>query len=262
MRLKSEKTDTVVIVTRHDSHARQVVSALQAGKNVFCEKPLCLTEEELLTIEKLARERSDLRVMVGFNRRFSPLVVKAKALLDTVMQPKSLIMTVNAGEIPPDHWTQDRAVGGGRIIGEGCHFIDLLRYLIGHPIVESSAFTQADQSRAQPLDDKTTIVLRFADGSVGTVHYLANGHKGFPKERLEAFCGGKVLQLDNFRKLKGWGWKGFKRLSLWRQDKGQTACAKSFIDAIKEGNSSPIPLEEIIEVTRTSIEVAEKAYQQ
>lgn len=246
--------DTVVIATRHDAHARQVLAALRAGKHVFCEKPLCLTQEELDTIEAEARARPGQVLMVGFNRRFAPQVVKIRQLLAPVAEPKSFVMTVNAGAIPADHWTQDKAVGGGRIVGEGCHFIDLLRHLAGAPIVQQHAVALGPHPALGVRDDKATLTLVFADGSVGTIHYLANGHKGFPKERLEVFCAGRVLQLDNFRVLRGWGWAGFSRMRLWRQDKGQAACARAFMDAVRGHAPAPIPLDEVLEVSRASIE--------
>lgn len=248
--------DTVVIATRHNTHARLVCQALKAGKHVFVEKPLCLTLEELAEIQEamasLPPSFAPPRVMVGFNRRFAPQVRKMKELLAGVHGPKSFIMTVNAGQIPGDHWTQDPAVGGGRIIGEACHFIDLLRFLAG------SAITRYDASYVgeDALRDKATLTLSFADGSLGTVHYLANGHKSFPKERLEIFCGGRVLQLDNFRKLRGLGWNGFTKMNLWRQDKGQAACAEAFVAAVKEGKPSPISFEELVEVSRVTIHLA------
>lgn len=248
------QVDAVVVATRHDAHARQVLAALRAGKHVFCEKPLCLTLEELAEIEAEAGARPVQVLMVGFNRRFAPQVVKIRQLLAGVTEPKSFIMTVNAGAIPAEHWTQDKAVGGGRIVGEGCHFIDLLRHLAGAPIVDWHAQALGAHPGLAVRDDKATLTLRFADGSVGTVHYLANGDKGFPKERLEVFCAGRVLQLDNFRVLRGWGWKGFSRLRLWRQDKGQAACARAFMDAVRGQTSAPIPLEEVLEVSRASIE--------
>ena len=256
--LADASVDTVVVATRHDAHARQVLSALQAGKHVFCEKPLCLTLEELSEIEIEARARPTQKLMLGFNRRFAPQVIRIKQLLAGVAEPKSFVMTVNAGAIPADHWTQDKAVGGGRIVGEGCHFIDLLRHLAGAPIVAHHAVSLGAHPAVAIADDKATITLQFADGSFGTVHYLANGDKGFPKERLEVFCAGRVLQLDNFRKLRGWGWKGFSKMNLWRQDKGQAACAKAFVDAVRNGGPSPIPLDEVIEVSRVSIEVQRK----
>ncbi|HET8899507.1 MAG TPA: bi-domain-containing oxidoreductase [Rhodanobacteraceae bacterium] len=252
--------DTVVIATRHDAHARQVLAALDAGKHVFCEKPLCLTQEELAAIDAAASARPEQYLMLGFNRRFAPQVVKIKALLAPLTEPKSFIMTVNAGAIPLDHWTQDPAIGGGRIVGEGCHFIDLLRHLAGAPITHVEVAALGRHAALETVADKASITLRFADGSVGSIHYLANGDKGFPKERLEVFCAGRVLQLDNFRRLRGWGWKGFSRLNRWRQDKGQRACAAAFVAAVKSGAPAPIPLEEILEVSRVSIE-AQQALQ-
>ena len=246
--------DTVVVATRHNVHARQVLAALRAGKHVFCEKPLCLTLDELAEIDAEARGRPRQHLMVGFNRRFAPQVVKMKTLLGTVAEPKSFIMLVNAGAIPLNHWTQDKAVGGGRIVGEGCHFIDLLRHLAGASIVGYRVVALDRHSALQVTDDKVTITLEFADGSVGTVHYLANGDRGFPKERLEVFCAGKVLQLDNFRRLRGWGWKGFAKMRLWRQDKGTQQCVNAFVDAVRKGAPPPISLDELIEVSRVSIE--------
>ena len=240
--------DALVITTRHNSHAQLVLQALAAGKHVFVEKPLCLTSDELAEIEAAARTPI---VMVGFNRRFAPQVQKVKALLAGVQGPKSFVMTVNAGAIPADHWAQDAEVGGGRIIGEACHFIDLLRFLCGTRIT-SQHVTRMDTL----TNDSVSISLGFEDGSIGTVHYLANGSKAFPKERLEVFAAGRVLQLDNFRKLQGFGWPGFNKLNLWRQDKGQKACAAAFIKAIAQGGPAPIPFDEIVEVARVSIEVA------
>jgi predicted dehydrogenase/threonine dehydrogenase-like Zn-dependent dehydrogenase len=254
--LEDRAVDTVVVATRHDLHARQVVDALSAGKHVFCEKPLCLTLAELDEIERQTEERPDQLLMVGFNRRFAPHVIRARELLSTVNEPKSLIMTVNAGMIPPDHWSQDSEMGGGRIVGEACHFIDLLRHLAGAPIVRHHAVAIGLHSGVPVRDDKAMILLEFADGSTGAIHYLANGHKSFPKERLEVFCAERILQLDNYRKLQGWGWPGFSRLGGWKQDKGQRACAAAFVAAVREGAPSPISREEIMEVSRVTIEIA------
>jgi predicted dehydrogenase len=256
--IESADINTVVITTRHDSHARFVCEALKAGKHVFVEKPLCLKREELAEIDSLYRSFTlPPKLMVGFNRRFAPQVVKIKELLESVREPKSFVMTVNAGAIPPDHWTQIRETGGGRIIGEACHFIDLLRYLAGTPIAGIQALMMGGPPGITILDDKVTFSLSFADGSFGTVHYLANGHKSFPKERLEVFCAGRILQLDNFRKLTGYGWPGFKKMNLWSQDKGQSACAAKFVAAISSGTPSPISIEEVIEVTKASFDIVE-----
>ena len=196
--------------------------------------------------------------MIGFNRRFASQIVTMKGLLDKETEPKNVIMTVNAGDIPSDHWTQDIEVGGGRIIGEACHFIDLARYLVGSPIVDHHALSLGRNASLDIRDDKATIILSFSDGSVGTIHYLANGHKSFPKERLEVFCAGRILQLDNFRKLNVFGWPGVRNNRLWRQDKGQLACADAFVKAIREGGVAPISRDEIFEVSRVTIEVAEQ----
>lgn len=250
--LSDPATDAVVVATRHDTHADFVLRALAAGKHVFVEKPLALTQAELDRIEAAAQAASQLRVMVGFNRRFAPQVQRMKQLLASRPGPKSLVMTVNAGAIPAAHWTQDLEVGGGRIIGEGCHFIDLLRFLADAPVRDWRVVAMDGPTR-----DSASISLRFQDGSIGTVHYLANGSKAFPKERLEVFAGGGVLQLDNFRRLTAFGWPGFKTMNLWRQDKGQAACAAAFVDALRRNQPSPIPLQELIEVARLCVNIAE-----
>ena len=251
-----EATNAVVITTRHDSHARFVMRALEAGKHIFVEKPLCLTLSELKEIEATHKHASEQAssapmIMVGFNRRFSPHVQKMKQLLNGVKGPKSFVMTVNAGAIPADHWTQDPEVGGGRIIGEACHFIDLLRFIAGAPIIGHQRFSM-DSTQW----DTVTLQLSFGDGSIGTVHYFANGSKSFPKERLEVFASGGVLQLDNFRKLTGYGWPGFSKMNLWRQDKGQKACAKAFVDSVQQGGRSPISFSEVVESSRVAIDLA------
>ena len=253
--LGSDAIDTVVISTRHDCHARFVVAALESGKNVFVEKPLCLTLAELAEIEAVAARDAAPRLMIGFNRRFAPMVVGMKALLDSVPEPKSFLITVNAGAIANDHWTQDPAVGGGRILGEACHFIDLLRHLAGSPI-RSFEVTGLARAGGPPRTDVATITLRFEDGSFGVINYLANGHKAFPKERFEVFCAGRILILQNFRWLRGHGWPCLRAKRAWSPDKGQTACVDAFVSAIRSGKPSPIPLPEIVEVTRVSIEAA------
>jgi predicted dehydrogenase/threonine dehydrogenase-like Zn-dependent dehydrogenase len=252
--IADDNADAIVIATQHDSHARFVIDALDAGKHVFVEKPLCLTLDELAAVEsayRRAQERSGLVLMVGFNRRFAPHVLTIKKLLQGTAGPKSLVMTVNAGSIPASHWAQDPARGGGRLTGEGCHFIDLLRFLTGSPI----SAHHTTYMHAGTLDTATTQLV-FEDGSIGTVHYFANGSKRFPKERLEVFADGRILQLDNFRKLKGFGWAGFSKQSLWSQDKGHRACMSAFVDAVRDGTGSPIPFDQIAEVTRITIVAA------
>jgi predicted dehydrogenase/threonine dehydrogenase-like Zn-dependent dehydrogenase len=263
--LANAKINTVAIVTRHDTHARFVAQALHSGKNVFVEKPLAIHHDELAEVQAAYAlshlSGQGLQLMVGFNRRFAPQVQKMKALLQSVREPKSFIMTMNAGAIPANHWTQDNAVGGGRIIGEACHFIDLMRFLAGCPIVSVQARSMGDTPGVQITEDKASITLGFEDGSFGTILYLANGAASFPKERVEVFAAGRVLQLDNFRKLKGYGWPGFSKMNLWTQDKGQNACAAAFLQAVQKGVPA-IPPEEIFEVARVTIDVAEQLRKQ
>jgi len=258
--LANPDINTIAIVTRHNSHADFVVSAIKAGKHVFVEKPLAVTRSDLQAVEQTYHAMGDTAsmLMVGFNRRFSPQVQKMKALLAPVSEPKSFIMTMNAGDIPADHWTQDNDVGGGRIIGEACHFIDLMRYLADSEIVSVQARRMGDVPGIAITEDKAAITLGFADGSFGTIHYLANGAASFPKERVEVFTAGRVLQLDNFRKLRGYGWPGFKKMNLWRQDKGQSACAAAFLSAIEAGGEAPIPAIELFEVASVTLDAVEQ----
>ncbi|WP_412496943.1 bi-domain-containing oxidoreductase [Shewanella algae] len=250
-------TDTVVIATQHNLHASQAIAALEKGKHVFVEKPLALNHSEIDAIEA-AQKTANTILMVGYNRRFAPQIQKMKELLDKKAAPKTFIMTMNAGEIPKEHWTQDPSVGGGRIIGEACHYIDLMRFLAGSKITSFNAVKMGDNDYVEVTEDKAIITLTFEDGSVGSIHYFANGGKAFPKERVEVFCDDAALQLDNFRKLTGFGWKGFSKMNLWSQDKGQVKCSKAFIGAVQQGGASPIPLTEILEVARISVDIAEQ----
>lgn len=254
------QTDAVVIATRHDSHTSLVLEALAAGKHVFVEKPLSLSRIQLDQVETarnaaLARGENPV-IAVGFNRRFSPLSEKMQSLLATQRGPKALVATMNAGAIPASHWTQSAEMGGGRIIGEACHLVDLLRSLVGHPIVDFTVSAIPRNDDVPP--DTTSFTLRFQDGSIGTIHYFANGHPAFPKERIEAFVGGRILVLDNFRKLTGHGWTGFSGKRLWRQDKGQIATARAFLDGVRSGQHV-VPFSELVEISRVTIEVAEAA---
>jgi len=271
--LSNDEINVIAIATQHNTHARFVVKALKAGKHVFVEKPLCIKNEELEEIKKIYEHKGTNMsnneakpfspvLMVGFNRRFAPQVQKVKNLLSSIKEPVSFIMTMNAGYIPSNHWTQNTETGGGRIIGEACHYIDLMRFLASSPIVSVQARRMGDSPTLEIAADKAAITLGFANGSFGTIHYLANGHKSFPKERIEVFTAGRVLQIDNFRKLRGFGWPGFRKMNLWRQDKGQSACPAAFINTIEKGGSSPIPLEEIIEVASATLEAAKQLGEQ
>jgi len=238
----------LVIATRHASHASLVLAALRAGKHVFVEKPLCLTLDELAALEAEHAARPTQRLMVGFNRRFAPHVEQAASLLAAWREPRALLATVNAGRLPASHWALDPAEGGGRIVGEACHHIDLLRHLAGAPIVEHSV---------RPLGtgggNGAVLSLGFADGSVGTIHYLANGSPRFPKERVEVFCAGRVLRIDNYRRLEGWGDVALPRRLALGQDKGQHACVRAFMASLRPGALAPIAPRELFEVSRVAI---------
>jgi predicted dehydrogenase len=255
--LEDNRITVAAIATRHDSHAALVLRALGAGKHVFVEKPLALTLDELAEIEAAyAAAQGRQQLMVGFNRRFAPLAVKMKSLVAVVRQPKALVYTCNAGAIPADHWTQVPKIGGGRVLGEACHFIDLARHLIDEPIMQFDIATLAAAPGRADTRDNATITLRFAGGSQATIHYFANGGKAFPKERIEVFAGNGVLQLDNFVALRGFGWRGFSKQKSWKQDKGQYACSAAFLEAVRTGGKPIIPAGELFEVARVSIELA------
>ena len=245
--------DSIVIATRHDSHARLVQQALVSGKHVFVEKPLCLRAEELSAIE--AAYSDELILRVGFNRRFAPLTIALNNELLRFTGPKAFVYTCNAGVIPSDHWTQDPTLGGGRLLGEACHFVDLLRHLAASPIQDLQLVCAAD---SKPCPDNFSIQLRFEDGSIGSVHYFANGSKSFPKERLEVFASGSVFQLDNYRKLKAWGVPGFRTHRSISQNKGQLGCCSAFLKAVEFGGPPPISLSEIFEVQRWLFEAVNK----
>lgn len=254
---EDEAIDTVFILTRHNNHAALAVRALNAGKHVFVEKPLALTEAELEEVADSAT-RSGKLLMTGFNRRFAPLTQSAADCLRGRAGPVSVIATVNAGAIPRDHWTQDPLTGGGRIVGEACHWIDLSRALVGSEIVDLKIVTAHDQAQ-HPIDDIAHLLLGFADGSTAAIHYLASGAKSFPKERIECFFDGKTLSIDNWRKMSRFGIAGpwFERSH--KMDKGHTAELKAWVEAIRSGTPSPIPLGELIEVSRWSIRAGELA---
>ncbi len=243
----------VIIATRHDTHASLVIDALRAGKHVYVEKPLCLTRDELTAIRRAAADtvtgQTPRILMVGFNRRFSPLLMTMRERLHKRRAPMYLILTVNAGALPSDHWTRDPQIGGGRIIGEGCHFIDLARFLVNSPMTQCSTTTG-------PTPDSATITMTFADTSTATVHYVTNGHARFPKERLDAFCDGAVFTIDNFRSLTAYRSLGVARTRSWRQDKGHTAALRAFVNAIRDGGPAPIPFAELMEVTERTCDAA------
>jgi predicted dehydrogenase/threonine dehydrogenase-like Zn-dependent dehydrogenase len=248
--LEDKQVDIVFVVTSHNTHARFICEALNTDKHVFVEKPLCLTEAELQQVQSSIVNHQSSILMVGFNRRFSPHTVKIKELVAGRGGPLCMNMTVNAGEIPADHWTQDPQRGGGRIIGEGCHFIDLMSFIAGSPVKSVSAAMVGEGPAVR--NDKMSIVMEFADGSVGTVNYFANGAKSYPKEMLEVFSDGRVLRLENFRVTRGFGFKGFKRFRTMRQDKGHVAEIAQFIRRVEEGGEQLIPFSQLRNVTLAS----------
>lgn len=253
---KNEEIDTVVIATRHNSHANYVCEAIKNDKHVFVEKPLAININELKDIQKAYKKSNKNQLMVGFNRRFSPLISYTKPFLDNLSEPKTFIATINAGKLPDDHWNHDFKIGGGRIIGEACHFIDLLRHLSGHKITYINSRRIGNNDSMKITEDKCSITLGFEDGSFGTIFYLANGSKAFPKERIEVFSNEKVIQIDNFRSLKFYGWNGVKNKKLWRQNKGQKECINIFCESLKNGTPAIDP-EEIFEVAEATIKASE-----
>lgn len=260
--LKNPSINVLAVATRHSSHSDAVVKGLNARKAVFVEKPLAINTEQLEVVKgaygRATEAGESPLVMVGFNRRFSPYVSPVKSWLDKRSEPASLILLMNAGAIPADHWTQDPAVGGGRVIGEACHLIDLARHLIGFPITSVKAVAMGRDKGARINSDKVHISLAFEDGSTAVVHYLANGAASFPKERIEAFCGGGIASIENFIALKSYNAAGVGKKRGWQQDKGQVDCAKAFARAISTGGPSPISFSELIEVAEVCIEAADQ----
>ncbi|MFC1634948.1 bi-domain-containing oxidoreductase [Planctomycetota bacterium] len=261
--LEDPQVNAVFIVVGHHLHARFVCEALEAGKHVFVEKPLALNADQLNKIETLYNSQFETQksglpfLMVGFNRRFSPHTIRVKELLVNRSEPLCMTMNVNAGYIPSDHWTQDPERGGGRIIGEGCHFIDLLSHLAGNPVTAVSASMAG--GGAAHHSDKMSMILTFDDGSIGTVNYFANGSKSYPKERLEVLSDGRTLTIENFRITKGYGFKGFKKFKTLRQDKGHEREVAAFVDLITRGGEPLIPFDQLTNVTTASFAAVESA---
>jgi len=243
--IRDPAVNTVVITTRHHLHAGQVIEALNSGKHVFCEKPLCLNESELREIITAYDSISTKGLlMVGFNRRFAPLAIRMKEFLREAGEPLALNYRVNAGFLPADHWLHDPVQGGGRILGEVCHFVDLLCFLTGYSVLEVETRSLPNPGRYS--NDNVVCSLRFADGSQGTISYLANGDKAYSKERIEVFGGGRVAVLEDFRRLElGRGGRTQVIRSLLRQDKGHRGEWEAFAKAIQTGGTSPIPFGEV-----------------
>jgi predicted dehydrogenase/threonine dehydrogenase-like Zn-dependent dehydrogenase len=247
--LKDARVNTVAILTRHDSHVDLAVKALRAGKHVFVEKPLAINDDQLSAVSRQLRRGGKSLLTVGFNRRFSPLGRILAAFLAGRIEPMHASYRVNAGYLPLDHWTQDPELGG-RIVGEACHFVDFLTFLVGAVPTSVSALALPDRGKYR--EDNVSMTFAFPDGSVGVVDYLANGDKSFPKERLEVFCAEKVAVLDDFRSLEmieG----GRRREMRAPQDKGWVNEWKVFARAIREGGEPPIPYTQLIGVTKATL---------
>jgi predicted dehydrogenase len=253
--LDDPNVNTVVIATRHHLHATQVLAGIEAGKHIACEKPLCLSEIDLAEIVR-AYANSGRVLMVGFNRRFAPMAVKMKAFLKQIHEPLALHYRVNAGFMARDHWVNDSAQGGGRILGEVCHFVDFLTFLAGSLPVEVQARSMT--SLEQYSDDNVIVSLRFANGSQGTISYLANGDRAYSKERVEVFGGGAVAVLEDFRRLElvRHGRKQTFRSRL-RQDKGHRGELEAFAAAVWGRGELPIPFDEIVSTTLATLRAVE-----
>jgi len=266
--LDNPSINTVVIATRHHLHAGQVIAALKAGKHVFCEKPLCLNEAELEQIVAVLSDQTggdgagkshasaSRLLMVGFNRRFAPMAARMKSFLQEVSEPLAIHYRVNAGFLAADHWLNDPQQGGGRILGEVCHFVDFLCFLTNSSPVEVETRSLPNPGRYS--NDNIVCSLRFANGSQGTISYLANGDKSFSKERIEVFGGGTVAVLEDFRRLELIrGGKQRVLRSLLRQDKGHAGEWEAFVAAIRTGAQSPIPLREVVTTTLATFALEE-----
>lgn len=239
----------VILTTRHNLHAAQAIAALRAGKRVLVEKPLCLTEDELQAITaEVAAAGAGTWLTVGFNRRFSPHVIKMRSLLGERPDPLSVVATMNAGAIPASHWVHDPAVGGGRLVGEACHYIDLAVFLTGSPVAEIAV------SLVGGATDCASILLRHRNGSTSVVNYLSNGHREISKERVEVCSRGRTLQLDNFRELRGYGFGGFGKLRT-RQDKGHRAQFGLFAQRVREKGPALVPWSEVQNVARATLAI-------
>jgi predicted dehydrogenase/threonine dehydrogenase-like Zn-dependent dehydrogenase len=248
--------NTVAILTRHDSHAELVVKALKAGKHVFVEKPLAINGTQLSAVSKQLKANSESLLSVGFNRRFAPLAQSLSSFLFQRTEPMHVHYRINAGPIPFNHWTQDPEIGGGRIIGEACHFIDFITFLVGEAPVCVSAHALPDGGKYR--EDNVSMTFTFPDGSIGVVDYLANGDKSFPKERVEVFCGGQVSVLDDFVSLQTVR-DGRKNEVKGAQDKGWVNEWKVLTKSIREGGEPPIPYEQLIGVTKSTFAAVESS---
>ncbi len=251
--LQDEEVDLVLITTRHNAHAHMVIEALQGGKHVFVEKPLALNEKELEQIIDAYTSASSSfmkpTLTVGYNRRFSSFIQKAKQLIGSSQLPINIVATMNAGFIPPEIWVHDLKVGGGRIIGEACHFVDLMTFLTGSKVRQ--VYMSALGVNPSENTDNAIITVNYVNGSQGVINYFSNGNKAYSKERIEIYSLGRTLVIDNFRKMKGYGFRKFSSMS-GRQDKGHKNQFSLLIKSVKEGGEALIPFDELVNTAKVT----------
>jgi predicted dehydrogenase len=249
--LSDPEVDAVLIATRHNQHASQVVKCLQAGKHVFVEKPLALNYEEIDMIAE-AQATSGKSVMVGFNRRFSPFIQEA-ARFCTQAGAINVVATMNAGFIPANHWVHDLQVGGGRIIGEACHLVDLISFLTNSQVTEVVMNAMGENPSANT--DNASILLRYANGSQGVINYFANGNKGYSKERIEIYWQQKTIVVDNFRRSQYFGLGGSGKSGT--QDKGHHEQFSRWMHFLQNGGEPPVAFASILNTSRAVIAAVE-----
>ena len=256
--LTDEKINLVALLTRHNDHVRQSIKALHNGKSVYCEKPMAINQDELDQLTAVLAKPAQALFTVGFNRRFASMAVRMKAFFENRSEPLHIYYRINAGALPLNHWLHDPTVGGGRVIGEGCHFIDFLIFLTG--LLPKTVISKALPEGGKYRQDNLQMTFSFTDGSIGTIAYLANGEKSFPKERVEVFGNGKTAVLDDFRTLE-LATNGSRQLtkSRLRQDKGHQASWQNFVRSVTSGGSPPIPYGQLIAATTASFAAVESA---
>ncbi|MFI5263097.1 MAG: Gfo/Idh/MocA family protein, partial [Candidatus Kapaibacterium sp.] len=260
--IASNDVNTIFIATRHNLHADLICKSLEAGKNVFCEKPLALNFEGAAKIAAIVDRQSSIvgaqvKLMVGFNRRFSPLVTKTKEFFGEPNEPKVIFYRVNAGPVKKSDWTMDEAVGGGRIIGEVCHFVDTAAYLTGDALPKSVVAKSLSSGRNDMTDqDNISVTIDYEDGSVATILYIANGDRSLPKEELQCFSGGRTAIMKNFTELELWRGSGKPQI-VTGQGKGHKEEVEAFLKAIKTGSASPIPFDSILATTLVTFAIRE-----
>jgi polar amino acid transport system substrate-binding protein len=255
--IENDGINTVFIATPHNSHADLTIRALKAKKNVYVEKPLAMNMDELNEVIENKKKYSQT-LMVGFNRRFAPICEQIKKEFMSADEPLVINMRINAGFIPKEHWIQQKNTGGGRIVGEMCHFIDLMQYFTNaEPEKVYAECINSSNEKLTPADN-IAIVVKFSDGSVGNLTYLANGEKGLPKEQIEVFCGGKTAIINDFR--DGIIYRNGKVIKLKSNGKGHKEEVERFIDALKNGQDSPIPFRSICLTTLTTFKILDSLF--